>query len=189
MIVEDQLDGGAGRIGGIEKLEEFDELAAAVTVSNESVDGSSEQINPGQQAERAIAFVLMIPREGGMDAWHRWQIRRRRRDGLDSRFLVVGDDRHRLLRLVRLGGGFFQDLDLAIDAQNLRHFLLELGVATFQIVAHLVRLDILLAEDLAHRALDQMAETFVSRRRPDRARSLRSRRKRRPGWCRWRATR
>src|SRR6478672_4358089 len=66
MIVEDQLDGGAGRIGGIEKLEEFDELAAAVTVSNESVDGSSEQINPGQQAERAIAFVLMIPREG---AW------------------------------------------------------------------------------------------------------------------------
>jgi hypothetical protein len=33
----------------------------------------------------------------------------------------------------------------------LRHFLLELGVATLQIVAHLVRLDILLAEDLAHR--------------------------------------
>ena len=30
MIVEDQLDRGAGRIGGIEKLEEFDELAAAV---------------------------------------------------------------------------------------------------------------------------------------------------------------
>ena len=26
MVVEDQLDRGAGRIGGIEKLEEFDEL-------------------------------------------------------------------------------------------------------------------------------------------------------------------
>ena len=26
MIVEDQLDRGAGRMGGIEKLEEFDEL-------------------------------------------------------------------------------------------------------------------------------------------------------------------
>ena len=157
MIVEDQLDRGAGRIGGIEKFEEFDELAAAVTVSDESVDLSSEQINPGQQAERAIAFVLLIPREGGMDAWHRWQIRRRRRDGLDSRLLVVGDDRH---RLVRLGGGFFQDLDLAIDAQNLRHLLLELGVATFQIVAHLVRLDFLLAEYLAHRSLHQFGETF-----------------------------
>ena len=38
MIVEDQLDRGAGRIGGIEKLEEFDELAAAVVISDESVD-------------------------------------------------------------------------------------------------------------------------------------------------------
>jgi len=31
VIVEDQLDRRAGRIGGVEKLEEFDELAAAVT--------------------------------------------------------------------------------------------------------------------------------------------------------------
>ena len=30
MIVENQLDRGAGRIGGIKKLEEFDELSAAV---------------------------------------------------------------------------------------------------------------------------------------------------------------
>src|SRR5438477_11236097 len=65
----------------------------------------------------------------------------------------------------RLGGGFFQNLDLAINAQNLRHLLLELGIATFQIVAHLVRLDFLLAEDLAHRALNQLGETFVPRRR------------------------
>jgi hypothetical protein len=77
MIVEDQLDRSAGRIGGIEKFEEFDELFAAVAISDERVDLSSEQINPGQQAECAIAFVLMIPREGGMDTWHRWQIRRR----------------------------------------------------------------------------------------------------------------
>src|ERR1700739_836036 len=32
MVVEDQLDRGAGRIGGIEKLEEFDELATAVAI-------------------------------------------------------------------------------------------------------------------------------------------------------------
>ena len=38
MIVEDQLDRGAGRIGGIEKLEEFDELAAAVALPDERVD-------------------------------------------------------------------------------------------------------------------------------------------------------
>ena len=64
-----------------------------------------------------------------------------------------------------LGGGSLQNLDLAINAQNLGHLLLELGIATFQIVAHLVRLDFLLAQDLAHRALNQPGETFVPRRR------------------------
>ena len=38
MIVEDYLDRGAGRIGGIEKLEKFDELAAAVAVPDKCVD-------------------------------------------------------------------------------------------------------------------------------------------------------
>src|SRR6478672_3733882 len=166
MIVEDQLDRGAGRIGGIEKLEEFDELAAAVAISDERVDLAGEQINPGQQAERAMTFVLMIAREGRMNVRHGWQIRRRRSDDLDARLLVVGDDRCRLRRLLfRFGGGLFQDLDLAVDTQNLRHLLLELGVASFQVVAHLVRLDVLLAEDLAQRALDQMGETFVPCRR------------------------
>src|SRR6201994_457816 len=54
MIVEDQLDRGAGRIGGIEKLEEFDELAAAVAVLDQGVDLPGEQIDPSQQAERDV---------------------------------------------------------------------------------------------------------------------------------------
>src|SRR5271167_2028215 len=89
MIVEDQLDRGAGRIGGIEKLEEFDELAAAVALPDERVDLAGEQIDPGQQAERAMAFVLMIPREARMAAWHWRQIRcqfvRRPRFSLSTR--------------------------------------------------------------------------------------------------------
>ena len=39
-----------------------------------------------------------------MPAWHRWQIRRRRRDGLDSRLFIVGDDRHRLVSLSLVSG-------------------------------------------------------------------------------------
>ena len=56
MIVEDQLDRGAGRIGGIEKLEEFDELAAAMAIPDQSMDFAVEQIDAGQQAERAVAL-------------------------------------------------------------------------------------------------------------------------------------
>ena len=66
-----------GRVSGIEKLEEFDELAAAVTVSDERVDLASEQIDTRQQAEPAMAFVLMIPCKGGVKAGLGRQIRSR----------------------------------------------------------------------------------------------------------------
>ena len=67
--------------------------------------------------------------------------------------------RYRLSRPLSLGRGFLQDLDFTIDAQDLRHLPLELGVAIFKIVTHLVRLDFLLTEDLAHRSLDQIGQT------------------------------
>ena len=59
MVVEDQLDRGAGRVSGVKKLEQFDELAAAVTLLDQGMDLPGEQINPGQQAERAMALVLI----------------------------------------------------------------------------------------------------------------------------------
>src|SRR5262245_19199314 len=59
MIVEDQLDHGVSRIGGIQHLEELDELSAAVAVSDQGMDLTGKQINPGQQTERAMAFVLI----------------------------------------------------------------------------------------------------------------------------------
>src|ERR1700676_983485 len=156
MIVENQLDRRAGWIGGIKKLEEFDELPAAVAISDEGMNLPGEQIDPGQQTERAMAFVLMITREGRVDAGYRRQIGRGCCDGLDSRFFVIGDDRYRLARFLSLGG-LFQDLDLAINAQNLRHLLLELGVATFQIVSHLVRLDFPLGWSFAPRPPPRVA--------------------------------
>src|SRR3982075_384976 len=161
MIIEDQLDRGAGRISSVETLEEFDELSAAVAVSDERMNLPGKQVDSGQQAKRALTFVLVIPREGRVDAGLGRQIGCRPCDGPGSRLFVVGDDRHSLDGFARLGGSLFQDLDLAVDTENLRHLLLKFGVATFQIVAHLVRLDFLLAEDLAHRALDQLGETFV----------------------------
>src|ERR1700694_4654348 len=129
MIVEDQLDRGAGGISGVETLEEFDELPAAVAVSDERMDLPGKQVDSGQQAQRAMTFVLVIPSGGRVDTGLGRQIGCRRCDGLDSRLFVVGDDRHSLDGFARLGGSLFQDLDLAVDAENLRHFLLKFGVA------------------------------------------------------------
>src|SRR3979411_2577377 len=94
-----------------------------------------------------MTFGPVIPREGRVEAGHGRQIGCRRCDGLDSRLFVVGNDRSALDGFARLGGGSLQNLDLAINAQNLRHLLLELGVATFQIVSHLVRLDFTLGRE------------------------------------------
>ena len=113
MIIEDQLDRGAGRISGVETLEEFDELSAAVAVSDERMNLPGKQVDSGQQAKRAMTFVLVIPREGRVDAGLGRQIGCRRCDGLDSRLFVVGDDRHSLDGFARLGGGSLQKLDLA----------------------------------------------------------------------------
>src|SRR5262249_52599822 len=64
MIVEDQLDRGMGRIGGIYQLEEFDEFTTAVAILDKGVNLTGQQIDAGQQADRAVTFVFMIAREG-----------------------------------------------------------------------------------------------------------------------------
>ena len=94
------------------------------------------------------------------------QVGGRRRDRLDTRLLVVGDDRHRVARLLlRCDCDLLQELHPAIDAQHFGHLFRKLGIALLQVVAHLVRLDLLLIEDLAHRALRQAGEAGVSLRR------------------------
>ena len=104
MIVENQLDGGAGRMSGIKKLEEFNKLSATVTVSDQGMNLSGEQVDPGQQAQRTVPLVLVITREGRVNAGFGRQIGRGRCDGLDSGFLVIRDDGYRLMRVPAFGG-------------------------------------------------------------------------------------
>src|SRR6202165_5855273 len=63
MIVEDQLDRRMGRIGLVEKLEEFDELAAAVTVLDQGMDLAGDEIDACQKADGALAVVFVIARQ------------------------------------------------------------------------------------------------------------------------------
>ena len=165
MIVEDQVDRRVDRIGRIE-YEEFDELAAAMTVSDQGMNLTGQQIDAGQQADCAVTLVFVVACEGGMDAGFGRQIGRRHCDRLDTGLLVVGDDCHRVARLlIRAGCRLLQELHLAINTQHLGHFFRKFRVALLQVVTHLVRLHLLLAEDLAQRALDQVGEAGVPLRR------------------------
>src|SRR5437773_4692379 len=51
MIVEDQLDRGVGRIGGVEQFEEFDELTAAMAILDQGMNLAGEEIDPSKQTE------------------------------------------------------------------------------------------------------------------------------------------
>ena len=82
MIVEDQLDRRVGRIGLIEKLEEFDELARTVAILNQGMNLAGEKIDAGQQADRAVTLVFMIAAEGRVCAGFGRQVRGRRGDRL-----------------------------------------------------------------------------------------------------------
>ena len=53
---------------------------------------------------------------------------------LNAGLLIVGDNRHRIARFLFCGRRrLLDELHFAIDAQNLRHLLLELRVAAFQV--------------------------------------------------------
>src|SRR5271165_324 len=78
------------RIGGVEELEEFNELAAAVAILDERVDLAGEQIDAGQQADRAVAPGLVVAREGRMSAGFGRQVRGGRGDRLNAGLLIVG---------------------------------------------------------------------------------------------------
>ena len=69
MIVEDQLDRRVGRIGGVEKLEEFDEFAAAMAILDQRMDLAGDEVDAGQQADRAVALVFVVARERRMNVW------------------------------------------------------------------------------------------------------------------------
>src|SRR5947209_10259453 len=68
MIVEDQLDRRLGRIGGVEQLEEFDEFAAAMPILDQRMDLAGNEVDAGQQADRALALIFVLTCEGRMDA-------------------------------------------------------------------------------------------------------------------------
>jgi hypothetical protein len=52
VIVEDELDRGCRRIGGVELSQEGDELARTVSFLDAGVDRAAQKVEAGQQAQR-----------------------------------------------------------------------------------------------------------------------------------------
>ena len=164
MVVEDDLDRGRSRIGRIEQLQEFDELARAMAILDERMNLAGHEVDPGQEAQRSMALILVIAGEGRMNARFRRQVRHRRADRLHAGLFIIRDDRHRLAWFLR--AGLLQNLDLTVHAEDVGHLFFEFGIAALQEVADLVRLHGVCVENFAHRPLHQCREAFVAGGRP-----------------------
>src|SRR5215469_7500381 len=92
VVVENDLDRGVARIGGIEALEKFNEFAAAVAFLDQGMDVTGKQIETRHQGQGTVTFVLVIAHHGWAGAGQWRAIRRGRTDRLDPGFLVVRDD-------------------------------------------------------------------------------------------------
>jgi hypothetical protein len=95
----------------------------------------------------------VIACEGRVHAGFGAQVRRRVGDCLDPWLFVIGSDREGIGRR-----GLLDDPDLATDAQNLSHLLLEFWVAALRVIAALMRLDLLSVEDFTQGALCQLGK-------------------------------
>src|SRR5271166_5001993 len=106
----------------------------------------------------------------------RWQVWGSVGDRLDARFLIIRNERDVRFNLIcRLGFRFggtglgrvslrrSQDGNLLINTQDFGHLGFKFRIAPLQVVAHLVRLHLLISKDLAHRALRNPHQAGVPR--------------------------
>jgi hypothetical protein len=93
-------------------------LLATYGILDQGVNLAGQQVDSGQQAHRPMTLVFMVAREGRVNV--RLEASRgTSSDRLDSRLLVVGDDRHRVARLLLRGHGDpLQEFHLAINADG-----------------------------------------------------------------------
>src|SRR5580658_1306146 len=93
------------------------ELARAMALLDACMHVAGEQVDPGQQTERAVALVFVIAGEAGMRSRPRRQVGGSVADRLDARLFVVRDDRD----VGIVGFALSQYGDLAINAEDFGH--------------------------------------------------------------------
>ena len=87
MIVENECDRSGRRIGGVEPLQESDELARSMSFFDAGVHDPRHKIDAGEQAQRSAADIFVIARDARMAARDGRQVRGRRSDRLHPRLL------------------------------------------------------------------------------------------------------
>ena len=78
MIVEDDLDRGRLRIGGVELFEKAHELARAMPFLDTAMNRTGQKIDAGQKAQRPVSHIFVVARETPVPSRRGRQVRTHR---------------------------------------------------------------------------------------------------------------
>ncbi len=129
VVVEDDVDGLAGRHLGVDGVEEADELLMPVALHVPADDGAVEHVEGGEQRRRAVALVVvghgaepaLLHGQAGLGAVERLDLALlvdRQHDGMGRRIDIEADDVAQLVGELRVGGEL--ELPPAVGLQPVR---------------------------------------------------------------------
>lgn len=127
MIVQDQADRTAGRIIGVQILEQPDELDAPVPLLDAGDDVSIKQVQARQNRQGPMPDILMIASESGVFAGDGRKVRSGIGDRLHTRFLIHRNRDDVGPPAVRRFGSFVLRRYLLVDQQDFRIVASKLG--------------------------------------------------------------
>jgi hypothetical protein len=151
VVVQHHANNGLRRVVFVNRLEQTDEFATAVTIFSVGKHVARVQVDPCEDRDGAMADVFVIPAHARCLAWNRRQVRGRQTNGLYARLFI---DTHRIN-----GGGssimdstFGVERNILVDHQHLMHFPLEVGVTLLKVIGDLVGLELVLVQNAPDRA-------------------------------------
>ena len=159
VVVQNNADGGLGRIMGIDLLEKGDEFPAPVFFVYLGNDASILKVERGQDGDGPQSLVLVVPRNRLMMTRDRRKIGGDGGESLDPRLLVVTDRDEG----PTVGGSLLFQGHLLVDSQDLAHLPVEVGILAFEVVSDLVRLQGLSLKDAVDSGLGGFGKTGMPR--------------------------
>ena len=159
VVVQNNADGGLGRVTGIDLLEKGDEFPAPVFLVHLGNDASILKVERCQDGDGPQSLVLVVPRNRLMMTRDRRKIGGDGGEGLDPRFLVDADRDEG----PTVGGSLLFQGHLLVDSQDLAHLPVELGILAFEVVSDLVRLQGLSLKDAVDSGLGGFGKTGMPR--------------------------
>jgi len=158
MVIQDQTQDPIRRVESIQVLEQSDEFAAAMPPLDPGGYVTGVQIQGRQDGAGPETFLFVVAAPAGMPTRYWFQIGRGVSDGLDAGFFIHrdGDDRNdpALLILQR---------NFLIHQQNLAHLGFQIGVAPFQVIRDLFRMQRSFGQDSVNRGFGRARQRTISR--------------------------